>query len=184
MIEVIEDQYEETYGEFVKRLFKIPVGEQSGLMHAAIGIAGEAAEFSGAESRENLLEECGDIEFYVEACWQQVPEEYRANRLSRGERSSRYAAFGDLSMVLMDNSGHLLDAAKKGWAYIKPVDWAEVISRLTATELILDDIYEYLGTEKDIIRMRNIGKLNRRYSEGKYSDAQAIERADKDEAIA
>ena len=62
----------------VQRLFVKPEDETLRLVHAAIGIAGEAGEVVDAVKKhwvygkpldkENVLEECGDILFYVSAC--------------------------------------------------------------------------------------------------------------------
>jgi len=66
------------FEENVKRLFVKPEDEKLRLVHAAMGIAGEAGEVADAVKKhwvygkpldtENVLEECGDILFYVAAC--------------------------------------------------------------------------------------------------------------------
>lgn len=65
------------YGEMVKRLFKKMAAPTDDLMHAAIGISGEAGEpldavkknwvYNKPLDRANVVEELGDIEFYLEA---------------------------------------------------------------------------------------------------------------------
>lgn len=73
----------ETYKEFVELLFKqTPIENHatpgiSNMLHAVIGINGEAGELLDAMKktwiynkpldRENIIEECGDILFYVQA---------------------------------------------------------------------------------------------------------------------
>ena len=62
----------------VQRLFVKPEDKTLKLVHAAMGIAGEAGEVVDAVKKhwvygkpldtENVLEECGDILFYVSAC--------------------------------------------------------------------------------------------------------------------
>ncbi len=62
----------------VQRLFIKPEDKTLCLVHAAMGIAGEAGEVVDAVKKhwvygkpldvENILEECGDILFYVSAC--------------------------------------------------------------------------------------------------------------------
>lgn len=67
----------EVYEAFVAQMFiKRSTGED-GLLHASVGIAGEAGEILDAVKktwvygkpldRENLIEELGDIEFYAQA---------------------------------------------------------------------------------------------------------------------
>lgn len=65
-----------TYQEFVKGLVK-PLGDQERLVHAAMGVSGEAGELLDAIKKHwvygkeldvgNVMEELGDILFYVQA---------------------------------------------------------------------------------------------------------------------
>ena len=65
------------YAEFVGRMFAKRSLAVEGLVHAAIGISGEAGEildtvkktwvYGKPVDRENLIEELGDIEFYLQA---------------------------------------------------------------------------------------------------------------------
>ena len=65
------------YPTFVSRLIKDLGSHRDNLMHGAIGISGEAGELLDAVKKnwaygkpldfENILEELGDIEFYLEA---------------------------------------------------------------------------------------------------------------------
>ena len=62
----------------VQRLFVKPEDKTLRLVHAAMGISGEAGEvvdavkkhwiYGAPLDKENLLEECGDVLFYVSAC--------------------------------------------------------------------------------------------------------------------
>lgn len=64
------------YSLFVKNLFK-PMDQPHNLAHAAMGIAGEAGELLDAIKKhwaygkkldvENVIEELGDLEFYMQA---------------------------------------------------------------------------------------------------------------------
>ena len=66
------------FEENVQRLMVKPEDKTLRLVHAAMGIAGEAGEVVDAVKKhwvygkpldtENVLEECGDILFYVSAC--------------------------------------------------------------------------------------------------------------------
>jgi NTP pyrophosphatase (non-canonical NTP hydrolase) len=67
---------EQRYAAFVERLVVNKSQGLDGLMHAAVGVAGEAGEILDAVKkvwvynkpldRENLVEELGDIEFYLQ----------------------------------------------------------------------------------------------------------------------
>ena len=73
----IAKQITSTYSEFVKALLKQMPTREDYLMHAAIGISGEAGELLDAVKKtwvygkpldlENVREEIGDILFYVTA---------------------------------------------------------------------------------------------------------------------
>jgi len=65
----------------VSRLFIKPADRQGRILHAAVGIAGEAGEildgvkkswiYGKPEDAANILEECGDALFYIVALLQQ-----------------------------------------------------------------------------------------------------------------
>lgn len=65
------------FAAHVSRLFIKPTDTQGRMVHASMGIAGEAGEIIDAVKkhwiygkpldRENILEECGDCMFYIEA---------------------------------------------------------------------------------------------------------------------
>ena len=66
-----------TYEQFVEGLFKPMTHRKDELLHATVGISGEAGELLDAIKKhwaygreldtENVLEEMGDIEFYMQA---------------------------------------------------------------------------------------------------------------------
>ena len=68
---------EEDYAEFVAARFTKRCAGDDGMMHCAVGIAGEAGELLDAVKklwvygkpldRQNAIEELGDIEFYAAA---------------------------------------------------------------------------------------------------------------------
>lgn len=71
-----------TFATMVKSLFKRKESFDWNLMHAAAGISGEAGEVMDAVKklwaygkqldRENMIEELGDLEFYMEAMRQEL----------------------------------------------------------------------------------------------------------------
>ena len=76
-------------------------------------------------------------------------------------------------------SGELLDAIKKHWAYDTELDMENVIEELGDVEFYLAGMRQLLGISRDSILAHNILKLRKRYATGKYSDQQAKTRADK-----
>lgn len=69
--------YNTTYSDFVRERFTKRAKGEDGLMHAAVGISGEAGELLDAVKklwvygkeldRVNAIEELGDLEFYLQA---------------------------------------------------------------------------------------------------------------------
>lgn len=76
-------------------------------------------------------------------------------------------------------SGELLDAVKKHWAYNKPLDMANIIEELGDIEFYMRALRNLLDISREDVLLHNISKLSKRYSNGTYSDKQAQDRADK-----
>ena len=78
-------------------------------------------------------------------------------------------------------SGELVDAVKKSFAYNKPLDLANIHEELGDILFYVQGMLNFLGAEftlADIVAL-NTKKLKKRYPTG-YSDAAAIARADKE----
>lgn len=66
-----------SYADFVGKLFKVMPTHADSMMHAAVGVAGEAGELADAVKkawvygkeldRQNVIEELGDLRFYMQA---------------------------------------------------------------------------------------------------------------------
>lgn len=173
------EQTERKYPPFVNmvtHLIKQMPGEHGTLMHGAIGVAGECAgELPEAHSRANLLEECGDIEFYMAVC-----AHYAG--VSQAELGFDVINFGNVLSNISCLSGALLDVVKKSWVYNKPLNVAEVDRCLRTLRSNLDFLYELLATTRKQVQHMNQVKLigpGGRFESGFYSDAAAIARADK-----
>lgn len=81
-------------------------------------------------------------------------------------------------MGISGEAGELLDAIKKCWAYNKPLDMLNVIEELGDLEFYMQALRNLLGITRDEVLLANMDKLAKRFPSG-YSDAAAIERADK-----
>jgi NTP pyrophosphatase (non-canonical NTP hydrolase) len=76
--------------------------------------------------------------------------------------------------------GELFDAVKRWVIYGKPLDKENVIEELGDLEFYMEGIRQNLGISRGETLRANILKLDgKRYASGKYSDEQAIARADK-----
>lgn len=82
-------------------------------------------------------------------------------------------------MGVSGEAGELLDAIKKQVIYRKPLDVQNVIEELGDMEFYLEGIRWILGITREETIEGNIKKLSVRYSQLKYSDTQATDRADK-----
>lgn len=167
-----------SYHDMVVSLFKVIPGPQD-LLHAAVGISGEVAELHAADSVQNIAEECGDIEFYIEAAWQALERTNAKGRIPRNPRGLHGdSVAGYVLTDLVISSGTLLDLSKKAWIYNKPLAEGLVFKYLDAIEAGLDDYYRIHGLNREAVRHNNMAKLALRYG-AQYSDAAAQARADK-----
>lgn len=162
------------YEQMVKDLFKkLPtIGEEA--HHATTGIAGEVGELSEACSRENILEELGDLEFYVEALVQKLDSPLI---LPEGMQFSG-STFGTSIIHLHSMASRMLDLSKKSWIYGRPLPVEHLRIEAGQFRQVLEGLYGYLGTTQDEVRHLNQVKLMKRYPTG-YTNEAAIERADK-----
>lgn len=175
-----------TYRQMVKDLFKHMDGPGAMMLHAAVGIAGESGELRQATSRKNLIEECGDIEFYIEAAWQQMGGNER-NERARDFLFVSDATVGSVIDRIHTIGADILDHAKKVWVYqgSKGNRDNAISLELVQLEVTLDVFYKLIGTDRSSVQVMNQNKLlgnaeiAGRYASGKYSDEQALARADK-----
>lgn len=72
-----------------------------------------------------------------------------------------------------------LDRSKKVWVYGKELDAEALIKELGDLRFYYQAALNWLGVTDEMVRAQNVIKLRARYSEGKYSDAQAIAQNDK-----
>jgi len=86
-----------------------------------------------------------------------------------------------MTVGVSGEAGELLDAIKKHTMYNKPLDVENVIEEIGDVLFYLTGIANVLGFTLDDCAQVNAEKLSKRYSEGRYSDKQAQERADKAE---
>ena len=84
-----------------------------------------------------------------------------------------------MAMGIAGEAGEIVDAIKKHTIYGKDLDFDNVVEELGDMEFFLEGLRQKLGISRHYILRQNIRKLEKRYSEGKYSDSQAQARADK-----
>lgn len=167
------------YEDMVRDLFKVgkELGNEYGnLMHAAIGMAGEAGELFVAKDRGNIMEECGDMEFYFQAALMVGPV------FEKEDGGMPPFPLTAAIHMLTVNSLELLDVVKKGWVYNKKLDIKRYSTHMHVQRHCLNVLYHHLGVDRNAVIWLNQQKLigpNGRYPDGRYSDAAAQARADK-----
>lgn len=152
--------------------------ENAHLLHMAIGISGEVSELIPAVTKtndlDNIIEELGDLEFYIQGFCSAVGLDSDAGR-ARLPVSTPIEAILELATA----AGELLDVVKKAAIYNKKLD---VVAMNTAMQYVLNAMvctYIQVNVERTLCIEENIEKLGKRYTEGTYSDKAAQERADK-----
>ena len=185
------------YEQMVRNLFKRTdyhnslCGGQDGasLMHAAIGVCGEAYELTQATHLENIIEELGDVVFYSAAMAQVLVDSGIDHvESSIGLMAINYAGNCEQPLQGVVNDilimGHnLLDISKRVWIYGN--DMADhQVDLLNNLGGLLGAVSVYavrLNLDMDRVREQNQIKLGKRYPGGVYSNAAATARADKGE---
>lgn len=168
------------------------------LLHMAIGISGEAGELVAgivacnkrpqnlravSECYENIVEELGDIEFYVEGLLQGVglTHDGVAKKLMDGENTEPVEVSFEITEGIAIYSANILDTVKKHVIYNKALDETALMDNLCGLEYHLEEIRMFAGVSREDALTHNIAKLTGdkgRYKQG-YSDKAAQERADK-----
>lgn len=76
-------------------------------------------------------------------------------------------------------TGEIVDAIKKAVIYRKPLDVENLKEEIGDVLFSLQGICNVIGYNLQDAMQDNMDKLNKRYSNGEYSDQQAQDRADK-----
>jgi NTP pyrophosphatase (non-canonical NTP hydrolase) len=84
-----------------------------------------------------------------------------------------------MAIGVSGEAGELLDAIKRYAIYNKPVDIDNVIEELGDLEFFMEGIRQALNIDRATTVQRNIEKLQKRYSEKKFTNQAAQDRADK-----
>ena len=98
-----------------------------------------------------------------------------------GELMADQAHALHMAVGIAGESGELLDAIKKHTMYQKPLDRENVVEELGDLEFYMEGLRQGLGiTRAETLDANKLKLLGKRYASGKYSNDQAITRADKE----
>jgi len=149
--------------------------------HMGSCIVGEAGELFHAiceQDNENIIEELGDIEFYLEGLRQALNIE--RNETLCDPDNHDLGLIADLhSNSLPFSAASLFDVLKKHIIYGQELNMVALLRALLEFESVLEGIRDDFNITWEETLVANLDKLNKRYAEGKFSDAQAQARADK-----
>lgn len=90
------------------------------------------------------------------------------------------AHLNHMAMLLAGETGELVDALKRHTIYGKDLDYMNVIEELGDIEFALEAIRKALSINREEVLTMNADKLMARYPNGKFSNADAQARADKE----
>ncbi|URA07045.1 putative nucleotide pyrophosphohydrolase [Xanthomonas phage Elanor] len=169
------------YDQMVRNLFKPMPTKQLCAVHAAIGLAGEVAELIVTNSIEHVVDEMGDVEFYVEAAYQVI-----GGRIQPGEElyveanePASNQVLGTVTIALSTSAGRLLDLTKKAWVYDQDLNERAIRYELMRIEVMLGCLRDLVGIRRPDVLGANQAKLGKRYPEGVYTNRDAQLSVDK-----
>lgn len=157
------------------------------LWHGATGVAGECGELlecltatpdMNKVDRTNLVEELGDLYFYIE-------QVRRRAALGRGDISAARELIiapdniVNLAVQASIYGSQVLDTVKKCAIYNKTLNLFALEDQLNRLDVYLTAIEYAFGIKHEEVLQANIDKLSVRYASLSYSDKAAQERADK-----
>lgn len=158
------------------------------LWHAATGVAGEACEIAlafrncyedGKLDNENLIEELGDMEFYLQQLRSNlgISREETLGKHFEGIAPSSEPLYMGIGIAIA--GGDILDFIKKIVVYQKMFDRPALVKLLADFETRLLFIRAWACVDHETVLAANIAKLSVRYAGITYSDDAAQARADK-----
>lgn len=156
------------------------------LWHMATGIAGEAGELLEARLLENLLEELGDLEFYIEGLKQEMQAILGDDSITIALTVPEDFTYPDPIKGVVIWAANVLDLIKKYVVYNKELPAFDIMEAIAQLELSMSFVcaeFKEQGITKNAALAHNIRKLLKsekaRYKLGVYTDKQAQDRLDK-----
>lgn len=156
---------------------RLVTGEAGELFAALLALAAandEKSFFSykkAKAAKENILEELGDLEFYLEGL--------RSGLGLTREDVMLAATKTGWPSDLPERAGDVIDAVKQWVIYNKPLDVPAIAEALGNLDVILSEVRAAHGITLSQSLGGNVLKLGARYEKLNYSDEAAQARADK-----
>jgi len=184
------NQEKVNFGQMVTNLFKADSHsfntDAAAIMHSAVGIMGEVIELVNSSDRDNVIEEAGDLEFYIESLLQSIKFDVTDMHTLDSKRAMVAAHEGPVYIpeTLIASAAEILDYTKKAWVYHKPMEGGlrlAIAASLGTLCGALQRFYAEEGLNHADILAANQEKLAKRYPDGVYSNQHAQSRLDKQE---
>lgn len=137
-------------------------------LHAAIGIVTEVAELTAADNKVNLVEEIGDILWYVAILSKYAQLKGMQNYKSQKPLYSANHALMEVTQAAFE----ILDTYKKATFYNKEIYYSDIKSHVSSILTNISVICKENDTSIEDVMKINIAKLNERYSLG-FSESEA-----------
>lgn len=156
--------------------------EKADAWHMASGAHGESGELLegiACGDFDNMAEELGDIEFFVEGVRSIVGLQYEA--VVEGCYPGNTAVISDKNseIGLVIATAKIFDAIKRWVIYNKELDREVLIEALREYEFWMNEVRKQYGLARSEVLDANIAKLSKRYKKLIYSNEAAQARADK-----
>lgn len=177
----------DTYAAFVESRLKGAVqtmtdlqdasSSEAQMLHIALGIVGELGEYRNSTSRANMLEELGDLGFFLQAAsqWSGHPvPEFNTLAVVVG-----VVGHADAVAYIDRLSIDLLDRVKKVVIYRKEGVTLLTRDQHTCMHRDFHVICKFHGVTPEQLQRDNVAKLTKRYTNG-YSNEAAQQRLDKE----
>jgi hypothetical protein len=172
------EMYQLPYPQVVAAMFnrEPALNDFGNIVHATLGLVGETGEVARASTMADLIEELGDVEFYLQAF-----VNFTGWATFRGERAVQPRGMQQLQVDLMVQATALADCVKKAWVY-GPTAFRLADDR-TAAALegvvdTLDAIYRLLGVSHETVVTGNVIKLDKKFPGRAFSTARPVDPLD------
>lgn len=144
------------------------------LLHGIIGIAGEVGELEEHTSRENFIEECGDILWYTSITLDSLNLTFKDLQLPETASTSL------INSSISETASTVVDIFKRHSFYSQPLNQEGLVSSLSKLIQILQSklVFVYEATLEEAMQ-GNYEKLNKKRYKNGFSTQAAAERADK-----
>lgn len=164
-----------TYSQMVRNLFKKMGNREASTLHAIMSLSSEIAELLVTDSIEEIVEELGDMEFYLEASYQSL--ERRPHHLAIEESdAARNQVLSTITTALSLSAGRALELIKTEWVRGVSLDSVaedKILLELLRVDYMIAQLSEMIGVKREDILQANQAKWGRHSPDLVYAGRQS-----------